>query len=83
MPPALFYITLRTLLFIDLSLRFTEDSDIEALKDISTTDLPFTLMSNTTRSSSVKLHSLRKRSHSRSVNPVLMFVPITPSDNYG
>jgi len=60
-------------------LRLTVDSDRCSAKVISTTDRALTRRSNTARSSSVKLQTARKYSHSGSVNSVLRFRKTTLS----
>ena len=71
-------ITLFIFLFMPLILRFTVPSAISSAKDISIMLFPFTRKSKTALSSAVKLHILRKYSHSVSTNSVFRFITIAP-----
>lgn len=68
-----YYITLCILRFMFLIRRLTVASDMLSACCISISEYALTRRLKTASSSSVKLHSRRKRSHSGSVNSVLMF----------
>lgn len=82
-PGAACYITLCILFLMLLIRRQMVDSDMGMFCSssfcwISTIERFFTRRLNTASSSSVKLHSRRKRSHSGAVNSVLMFKGASP-----